>query len=74
MPEKYLTLVEAAKRSRGRDGQPLAPVSLRNAILRGYLRGHKNGAQWTVSESDLRAYLANRPRWKRPRSQRSKTS
>jgi len=67
MAEKYLTLAEAAERSRGRDGQPLAPVSLRNAILRGYLRGHKNGAVWTVSETDLRAYLRDRPRWRKPR-------
>ena len=64
---RYYTLDEAARKSVGRDGQKLAPVSLRAAINRGYLRGHKQGRNWVVSEEDLRAYLRDRPRWWKPR-------
>ena len=64
--KKYLTLAEAAERSRGRDGQQLAQVSLRAAAARGALRAHKDGDTWMVAPEDLRAYLASRPRWFRP--------
>ena len=61
-----MKLDEAAKLAKGRDGKPLAPVSLRAAAARGALRARKNGDVWVVTESDLRAYLNSRPRWWRP--------
>jgi len=64
--KKYLTMEEAAERSRGRDGQKLAAVSLRAAAARGAMRAHKDGNSWMVAPEDLHAYLARRPRWFRP--------
>lgn len=70
MPEQYLTLAEAAKRARGRDGKPLSPVTLRVAAQRGTLTARKNGKDWVTTPAALRAYLAARPRWWRPRTER----
>lgn len=67
MPERYYTLTEAARHTRGVDGQPLQQVSLRAAVERGYLKAEKRGRKWYVSESALRAYLRERPKWRRPR-------
>lgn len=67
---RYYSLEEASHMAVGRDGQRLAPVSLRAAINRGYLRAHKQGRNWVVSEGDLRAYLRGRPRWWKPRPNR----
>lgn len=63
---RYMTLSEAALRSKGRDGQTLSPVTLRVAIQRGRLAARKEGKTWYVTEGALRSYLANRPRWWKP--------
>jgi len=63
---RQMTLEEAALRSRGRDGKPLSPVTLRVAIQRGRLEARKEGKTWYVTEAALRSYLANRPRWWKP--------
>jgi hypothetical protein len=63
---RYLTLAEAAARTRGRDGQPLSPVTLRVALQRGRLSGRKEGKTWLVTEDALRTYLAARPKWWKP--------
>jgi hypothetical protein len=63
---RYMTLTEAAQRSRGRDGQQLSPVTLRVAIQRGRLSARKEGKTWMITEDSLRSYLANRPRWWKP--------
>jgi hypothetical protein len=63
---KSMTLTEAAARTRGRDGQPLSPVTLRVAIQRGRLSARKEGKTWLVTEDSLRSYLRNRPKWWKP--------
>lgn len=67
MPERMLTLAEAAQRSRGAGGQELAEVSLRAAAARGALKARKQGKKWMVTETALREYLSSRPRWFKPR-------
>jgi hypothetical protein len=61
-------LAQASKYAEGRHGKHLAPVSLRAAILRGALKGHKVGGIWEVNKSDLDKYLSSRPRWWKPGS------
>lgn len=69
MVDRVMTLADAARGARGADGRPLAQVSLRAAAERGALKAHKDSrGRWVVSESALRAYLQNRPKWFRPRS------
>ena len=63
-----MNLTEASKHAKGRYNQDIAPVSLRAAILRGALKGHKVGGNWEVSQSDLDKYLSSRPRWWKPGS------
>ena len=63
-----MNLVEASKHAKGRYNQNIAPVSLRAAILRGALKGHKVGGVWEVDRSDLDKYLTSRPRWWKPGS------
>lgn len=63
-----MNLEDASKHAKGRHGQNIAPVSLRAAILRGALKGHKVNGQWEVNESDLDKYLKGRPRWWKPGS------
>lgn len=53
-PSSGLRLAEAAAYS------GLKAASLRNQILNGRLRAHKNGRDWQVDLNDLEAYLAGR--------------
>jgi hypothetical protein len=62
------TLSEAAQHTRGRDGEKLSPVTLRVAIQRGRLRAVKEGKTWYVTDSQLSAYLRDRPRWWKPQA------
>jgi hypothetical protein len=62
------TLAQAAHIVKGTDGKPIAPVSLRAAIHRGYLRATKRGKTWYVSDSELARYQRQRPRWFKPQS------
>jgi hypothetical protein len=62
------TLAQAARMVRGSDGHPIQPVSLRAAIHRGYLRAHKKGKTWYVSDSELARYRSSRPKWFKPRA------
>jgi len=67
-----MNLEQASKHAKGRYGQNIAPVSLRAAILRGALKGHKVGGYWEVNQSDLDRYLKSRPRWWKPGSSEQK--
>jgi len=67
-----MNLEAASKRAKGRHGQNIAPVSLRAAILRGALKGHKVNGVWEVEASDLDKYLKSRPRWWKPGSSEKK--
>jgi len=62
----YLTLSQAARYVRDRDGNPIQPVSLRAAIHRGYLHGTKRGKTWYVSSDELARYRRSRPKWFKP--------
>jgi hypothetical protein len=67
-----MNLEQASKRAKGRHGQNVAPVSLRAAILRGALKGHKVNGVWEVEPADLDKYLKSRPRWWKPGSSEKK--
>lgn len=64
---RTISLAEAARMSRGSDGQQLAQVSLRAAAERGALKARKEGRNWKTTTDDLARYLKNRPRWWKPK-------
>lgn len=65
---RTISLADAARMSKGRDGKPLSQVSLRAAAERGALKARKEGRNWKTTEADLRAYLRARPKEWQPRA------
>jgi len=61
MSTRYITLAQAAEKTKQITGQHIAEVSLRAAAERKALRAKKQGDIWVTTESDLRAYLKGRP-------------
>lgn len=70
---RSITLAEAARITRNRDGEQLAQNSLRAAAARGALHARKVGGVWVTTEADVRDYLATRPRWWKPRTERMRS-
>lgn len=58
--QQLLSLSEAATRYQVPMG------TLRDALYRGDIQGHKIGSQWVVEAQSVEAFLDNRPRRGRP--------